>query len=293
MTDNAGQITYWNEVAGPKWVAGQQRLDRLMAPLTRELLAAAAVRPGDSVLDIGCGCGELALRLAEAAGPDGRVLAVDVSGPMLAHARTRGAVLAGAAPIEWRLADAMVHPFGGDRDLAVSRFGVMFFDDRARAFANLRRSLKAGGRVAFLTWRRRSEVEWMQAPINWLASIVPALPSLDSEPGPFALGDGEATCAVLAAAGFHAVARRPVDLALTIGATLDEATSLLMDTGPAAGLVRDGPPELRVRAEAVLRDHLRPLQGADGVRMGAACWIYTASASPMKASQPQAPITPR
>ena len=278
MTANAGQIAYWNEVAGPKWVAGQQRLDRLMAPLTRELLDAAAVRPGDAILDVGCGCGEVALRLAEAAGPDGRVLAVDISEPMLAHARSRAAALAGAAPIDWLGADAMVHPFAGDRDLAVSRFGVMFFDDRVRAFANLRGSLKAGGRAAFVTWRRRPEVEWMQAPIDWLAELVPPLPSLDGEPGPFALGDGEATCAMLEAAGFRAVARRPVDVAVTLGATLDEATSLLMEIGPAAGLVRDGPPELRDRAEAVLRDHLRSLEGGGGVTMGAACWIYTASA---------------
>ena len=70
MTDNADMIAYWNEVAGPKWVAGQARLDTLMAPLTLALLEKAAIAPGEAVLDVGCGCGELALHCAQAAGAD-------------------------------------------------------------------------------------------------------------------------------------------------------------------------------------------------------------------------------
>ena len=89
MTSNADQVAYWNEVAGPKWVTNQARLDRFMAPLTAFLVDAIATRPGESALDVGCGCGDLALTLAARVGAAGRVLGVDVSEPMLAQARAR------------------------------------------------------------------------------------------------------------------------------------------------------------------------------------------------------------
>lgn len=277
MTSNADQIAYWNDVAGPKWVAGQRRLDALMAPLTTALLDAAAVRLGEAVLDVGCGCGESALRAAEAAGPRGRVLALDVSAPMLAHARARPPSLA-AAPIEWLRADASAHAFAGGHDLVMSRFGVMFFADRPAAFANLRRALKPGGRIAFLTWRRREEVAWMRDPADWLAAPNASAPVEDGGPGPFALGDGEATCRLLAAAGFRDVARTSIDRPLHLGADIEEAVSLLSEHGPAGHIVREADAQRRAEAEAILSDRLRVHLGPGGVSMEAACWLYAARA---------------
>ena len=166
MIENADQKTYWNDVAGAKWVANQTRLDRLMAPLMEALLQEAVPGAGERVLDIGCGCGDLSLRLAEAVGPTGNVLAIDLSTPMLAHAAHREHALPPGprAPLTWLEADAMTAQFEPTRDLLISRFGVMFFDDKARAFANLRKATNPGGRFAFLTWRGRAEIEWFQTP---------------------------------------------------------------------------------------------------------------------------------
>ena len=285
---NAGQIAYWNEVAGAKWVANQDRLDRLMAPLTDALLAAAAPRPGESVVDVGTGCGDLALRVSERVGAGGHVLAVDISRPMLAHAEARRRRLPPGdhASIDWREADAMTHRFAPDSDLLVSRFGVMFFEDPPRAFANLRRAMRPGGRFAFLTWRRRAEIEWMQAPLDWVASILPTPEDVPGEIGPFALADAEATCQMLTRAGFGAVTATPVDRELVLGAAepladdadraaIDDAMIVLADTGPAARQLREAEPA--VRAEALdfllagVGRHVR-----DGrVLLGGACWIYS------------------
>ncbi len=276
---NADQIIYWNEVAGPKWVANQERLERLMMPLTAALLDGAAADRGEAVVDVGCGCGGLALRLAEQLGPGGRVQAVDISEPMLAHARERDSAAGpGRAPIDWRRADAMTHAFEPGFDLIVSRFGVMFFEDRARAFANLRRALKPGGRLAILTWRSRAEVEWMQAPLDWIASVLPPPDDMDGAVGPFAMADEEVTCEMLAAAGFGEVVATRVDRPLTIGVGIDDAAAMLCDTGPAARLMRDAEPKLRREAEVVLREKLQHHLIEGRVEMGGACWLYRGKA---------------
>ncbi len=276
MTANADQIAYWNEVAGAKWVRNQARLDRLMAPLMEALLDAAAPRPGERALDVGCGCGDLALRLAGTVGREGSVTAIDVSCPMLAHAAARAAALASdAAVIRWIEADASAHAFAPEFDLVASRFGIMFFDDPPAAFANLRRALKPGGRFAFVAWRGRDEVEWMQKPLQWLAPLLPMPEFSDGEPGPFGLADGVRTRAMLESAGFTDVTANRLDRAIVIGADLDDAVAMLSETGPAAGAIREASPGEQREAQRLLREHLAGHADAAGVvHLGAACWIY-------------------
>ena len=278
---NADQIAYWNDTAGPKWVANQQRLDRLMAPLSRALLDGAAPRRGEAVVDIGCGCGAVSLALADAIGAGGRVLAVDVSAPMLNRARTREREVEGGAahaPITWQRADAAVHAFAPEHDLVASRFGVMFFADRPGAFANLRRALRPGGRFAFLAWRSRGDVEWMQTPTDWLAAVLPRPEPADGAIGPFALADPAATCALFTAAGFRDVTCARVDAPLTIGIDADDAFATLADTGPAAAMMRDADAAQRQAARDVLRARLRERAGDGPVEMGGACWLYRSQA---------------
>jgi SAM-dependent methyltransferase len=277
MSANADQKTYWNEVAGAKWVANQERLDRLMAPLTTALLQEAAPGPGERVLDIGCGCGDLSFKLAEAVGPAGAVLAVDLSRPMLAHAASRETARPPhpQAPITWREADAMTESVAPEHDLMVSRFGIMFFEDKARAFANLRTAMKPGGRFAFLTWRGRAEIEWFQAPLEWIAPILPMPAPMDGAPGPCGLADGEGTRALFEAAGFHSVVAEPVDRALLIGDSVDEALALLIDAGPTAAQLREAEPQQRDRALRLLRNGLEARAAEDGhIELRGACWIY-------------------
>jgi ubiquinone/menaquinone biosynthesis C-methylase UbiE len=137
------------------WAEVRESLELQLAPLGRRGLAALAPHPGESVLDIGCGGGETALGLARAVAPDGTIVGIDQSAAVLAFARRAAQ---GCERVRFIQADAQVFPFEpASFDAAFSRFGVMFFTDPAAAFINIRRSLRANGRLAFVCWRALEE----------------------------------------------------------------------------------------------------------------------------------------
>ena len=175
---NEAEITYWNSAAGRHWVERQQSQDIVLGPILQATLERAQPRQGERVVDIGCGTGASSIALAERVGPSGQVLGVDVSAPMLARAAER---LPPGAPVKFVRADATTYRFEPAAfDLLFSRFGVMFFAEPARAFANLRTALKPSGRLAFACWRKFDENPWLQVPLRAALEHVPPLP----RPGP-------------------------------------------------------------------------------------------------------------
>ncbi len=282
-TGNADQVEYWNGEVGQRWARSQDRMDRAFGPLTAALIEHAAPRRGERAADIGCGCGDLSLLLADRLGAEGRVLAVDVSQPMLDRGRARERALAGAGrpAIEWQEADAAAWPFPeGGFDLLVSRFGVMFFADPVAAFRNMRRALRLGGRLAMLCWRPMGDNPWVAVPRAAMLQVLPPpAPTPPHAPGPFAFADAARVGAILAQAGFTAVASVGVDAALDIGtdaAALDDAVQFATESGPASALLRDVDDALRARAVAAVRAALRDRAGAGRPPLEAACWLFTA-----------------
>jgi SAM-dependent methyltransferase len=276
---NAEQITYWNDQAGPTWVAVQASIDEQIRPLGRLAMECAELRPGARVLDVGCGCGDTTIELAARVAPDGEVLGVDISAPMLhradAQARAAGVVA------RFELADAQTAPWEPDRfDVLFSRFGVMFFADPAGAFANLRRALRRGGRLAFVCWQNMADNPWMVVPMSAALPLLPPQPPpVPGAPGPFAFADPDHVRAVLARAGFADVALESVRQPLAVGGgqDLDATVDFVLRMGPTARALRAAAdPALPPRVAAAVREALQPYETADGVRMDSASWIVTA-----------------
>lgn len=276
---NLDQIAYWNGAGGARWSEQQASQDILLAPVLEVLINRAGAKPGNRILDVGCGCGATTIALARLVAP-GSVLGIDVSAPMLARARQRAPE---HLPLEFVLADATVYPFDPQSfDLLVSRFGVMFFAEPAVSFANLRRALRQDGRVAFACWREPTHNPWMILPLQAAYRHVPRLPENGPEdPGPFAFALEPRVREVLGKAGFSGIKLEPHDLMLDIavGRGLERAVEGALQIGPASRALQDSPPEVRDAARSSIRDVLAPYARGQSVPIGASIWMVTAHAS--------------
>lgn len=276
---NADQIAYWNGPGGQRWSDRQEAQDVLLAPVSQILIDRIAAKPGDRVLDIGCGCGGLSIALARQVAPGGHVLGVDISAPMLARAR---AVAPAGPATEFVLADATVHPFApASFDLLVSRFGVMFFADPVASFANIRRALKPGGRVVFACWREPKANPWMIAPLQAVYRHVPKLPEMAPEdPGPFAFASEARVTRILGEAGFTDVALQAHALSFDIarGQGLDAAVQSAFEIGPASRALEGHPAETRDAARLSVRELLAQHQDGGSVTLSGSIWLVTARA---------------
>jgi len=277
---NEEQRARWNGIDGEYWTVHQDRLDRTLAPVTGPLLAFAAPRAGSTVLDVGCGCGATSLELARAVGPSGRVVAIDLSGPMLALAAERLRPFANTTCL---LGDAAELPLGDlGAELVVSRFGVMFFGDPVAAFANLRTGLAAGGRLRFVCWRPINENPWLQIPLHAVYEHAPRLPKPDpEEPGPFAFADTARVTRILTAAGFTPPTFTPLDIQMDVaaGGTLEDAVIQSSAMGPAKRALADQPEDIRAAALESIRLALTPYASAAGVKLPGAVWLVAADRS--------------
>jgi SAM-dependent methyltransferase len=272
---NAGQAAYWNQQAGPTWAQLQEPLDRQLAPLGARAIAALRPRPGERILDVGCGAGAASLELARAVAPGGRVLGVDISRPLLEAARARAEGLAGVDFLE---ADAQAHPFEpASFDGAFSRFGVMFFADPPAAFGNIRRALKPGGRLAFVCWREPALNPVMTLAMTAARPYVEAPPPPQpGAPGPFAFADPDHVRTILSAAGFAGVELTPFEAKIGSG-DLEATLGLSLRVGPLGAILRENPGKREAVIDAV-REAYRPHEGPDGVKLDSATWIVTARA---------------
>ncbi len=281
MTDtaqlHADQLQYWDGAGGERWVAQQGRRDLALGDLAKPALDKAQVRAGETVLDVGCGCGETSALLAKAVGPQGRVVAVDVSSPILAEARTR---LASFDNVETILADAATYPLPQDSfDLMFSRFGVMFFGDPTAAFSNIRKALKPDGRLVFACWRSPQENGWMTAPFEAVKHLLPPMPKLDPEtPGPLSFGDPSRVTRVLTGAGFTSPTFDKVDktMELAAGEGVDGAVNSAMELGPIARALDGASETLRAEVAKALAAYFAPKMEGGELNLPAGVWIVSA-----------------
>lgn len=279
MWSNQDMIEVWNGDASASWATRPDRYDAMLGQFGHRVLAAAALSPGERVLDVGCGGGALTISAAEQVGPAGAVLGVDVATRLLALTARRASE-AGQSHVELLEADAQVHPFTpGGFDAVISRFGVMFFADPVRAFANLLTATAPGGRLVFVAWQEAPANEWAAVPIASMAPYVgpPKLPP-PGAPGPFAFADPARVRSILTDAGWAGAELHDVRTTLHVGGahTVEEAVAFYTDDPVGQTLLRGAEPAQRDAALAALREALAPHVADDGVALKAAVWLVTA-----------------
>ena len=266
---------YWKEGGGQRWVEHIDATESSLGAFNEVLLEQALIKTGEYVLDVGCGGGVNSLEIARRVGPEGRVRAVDISGPILKVARSRGK---GHTNLEFIEGDAAVIDLAeGFFDLIFSRFGVMFFSDPVTAFMNLRNSLKATGRMVFLCWRPLQDNPWMSVPAQAVFSVIPPQgpPPDPAAPGPFALGESSRIRELLTNAGLKLIELQAIDVVMKLG-PLPETVEYFMKMGPGAEALVDAGEQLKNTAADALRLALRQFESNGTVNPPAAAWIVIA-----------------
>ncbi len=272
---NAGMVDYWNGRPADVWVREAERFDTMLAPCGRRLLVVAALKPGERVLDVGCGNGAISVEAAGAVGRSGRVTGLDLSVPMLEVARRRAEEQ--GIDADFVQGDAQTASFDQPFDVIVSRFGVMFFDDPEAAFANLAQAARPGGHLCFVCWQEMFANEWMAVPAMAMVAHVgiPELPE-PGAPGPFALADARRTEGLLESAGWSEVTVDEHKDGMHIGRDPGDVISFMLSDEMGRRLVEGKDPEaVRAGTEAAV-EALRPYVTPEGVVLGGANWLVCA-----------------
>jgi len=279
---NATQIEFWNGETGQNWVSHDALMEAMLQPLGEAVMDSLSLKPGEHVLDIGCGCGHTSLSLADRVGAEGSVTGIDISAPMLAVASQLAAEHStGHNLVQFLEADAQTHRFTPESyDAAFSRFGVMFFEDPVGAFTNIRASLRPSGRLAFCCWQPRAVNPFMTVPAMAALELLPAPPEIPPRtPGPFAFEEADYVAEILTKAGFEHVAVTPLRQPLTFGRgmSLEDIVERLVEIGPIAQMVREAPEDLQQPVRDKVVDAVAPFyQAGSGMTLEGQFWLVTA-----------------
>ncbi|MFD3375272.1 MULTISPECIES: class I SAM-dependent methyltransferase [unclassified Streptomyces] len=278
------QAARWNGPAASAWVEAQPLVDGVLKPfedLLVEALAAdqegPALGDGGSVLDVGCGTGTTTLAVARRLGAAGHIVGVDISGPMLTAARARAEQA--DVPASFIHADAQEYTFEpATFDAVISRFGVMFFNDSVRAFANLRRAAKDGAVLRFIAWRGPAENPFMTTAERAAAPLLPNLPARRPDgPGQFAFADADRVRRILAEAGWTGIDIQPKDVTCTLPES--ELIRYFTRFGPVGQMLGEADEQTRTQVVETVRAAFDPFVEGPEVRFSAGCWVVGARAS--------------
>lgn len=276
LQSDSEQAVLWNGQAGRAWVEAQALLDQMFKPLEELLVEAALAQPRARVLDVGCGTGSTTLAVAVRLGAKSQCVGIDISEPMIAAAKARAERV--AVPASFVVADAETHAFEPDSfDLIISRFGVMFFEDPVRAFANLRRAGTAGGELRCIAWRSPAENPFMTAAERAAAPLLPNLPPRQpNAPGQFAFADPRRVRRILEESGWQEIDIRPLDVRCRLPE--NDLMAYLARLGPLGRVLPELDENTRSRVLEVARAAFEPYVQGDWVSYDAACWSVGARA---------------
>ncbi|GIF25628.1 SAM-dependent methyltransferase [Actinoplanes tereljensis] len=270
---------FWARAA-PGWARHADRQDEIGRPLGAVALDRLRPRPGEWVLDVGCGCGGTTAEIARVVAPSGRAVGLDLAAAMVAAAQARFAAAAGPG-LRFVVGDIEVldRVPGAPFDAAYSRMTLMLLADPAAGLATIRRSLRPGGRLAATVFRDGAVNPWLPAAMLGAAPHLGPMPPLPigDEPGPFAFADPARVTRLFAAAGFTDVAVHPHDVVLAAPDDPGGIAEWLIEVGPAGAAYRDSGPAARASARAGAARLLERFREAGtGYRLPAGLWLITA-----------------
>lgn len=278
----------WNGPAGHAWVETRDLLDRMFQPFEDLLVETVFAGSGGGVLDVGCGTGSTTLAVARLLGAKGCCVGIDISDPLIRAARVRAE--REGTPATFIRADAQSHAFApASFDMIISRFGVMFFGDFVRAFANLRHAAKDNAELRFVAWRSAAENPFMTRAERTAAPLLPNMPArrLD-RPGQFAFADQRQVYRILEESGWTAIDIRPIDVTCTLPAK--DLVRYLTRLGPLGVFLHQTDERTRAEVIETVRASFDPYVHGAEVRFTAACWMVgaqarSASAAPQEAAR--------
>ncbi|WP_170368463.1 class I SAM-dependent methyltransferase [Ruegeria arenilitoris] len=280
QTANEDQAEYWgNSESGTKWLTFEDKLDHMLAPVLDLVLDQAELEPGMRVLDIGCGTGASTIAAAQRVGPQGHVLGGDISEPFLSRARER-ALSAGVENVDFQCVDAQVARFPeGAFDAAISRFGVMFFQDSVAAFANIAKALAPGGQMTFAAWGPLADNPWFRIPHMAATSHLGHPPKYGRyAPGPLAFHDIDHVTGMMATAGLDDIFANPVSLRLPGLGSVEATAELCTRVGPAARVIAhfEGDEADERKIQSAVAQEFSSFQTADGFGIPAVINVFQA-----------------
>ncbi len=279
--DDTAFVQFWNEVLAPKFVRFKHILVGGLSQHSEAVFPALPVLRGDRVLDVGCGFGDTAIRLAAQVGASGNVVGIDCCDTFLDHARAevRARRLTNVSFIR---GDAEIALPTNQFDFVFSRFGTMFFANPVAGLRNMRKALRPGGRMVQIVWRNRADNPWLSMAKDVVLGFLPP-PGADAQtcgPGPFSMADETTVRAMMSAAGYAEVEFRRVDAPVLIGKDVKDAIAFQLAIGPAGEVFREAgalAEAMRPQIEAALAQAIsRQKLANDGIVMDSSSWVISA-----------------
>jgi ubiquinone/menaquinone biosynthesis C-methylase UbiE len=274
-------VQFWNTVLAPKFIRFKHILVDGLTHHSEAIFPSLPVREGDRVLDVGCGFGDTAIKLAKRAGPSGVVVGIDCCDAFLEIAQ-KEADKSGLANLSFMRGDAEIALPTGEFDFVFSRFGTMFFANPVAGLRNMRRALKPGGRMVHIVWRNRGDNPWLSMAKDVVLRFLPA-PGEDAQtcgPGPFSMSNEETVRAMMKAAGYVEIEFRRVDAPVLVGSDVADAIEFQLAIGPAGEVFREAGAEAeekRGQIEAALAEAIdRQKKSGDGIVMDSSSWVISA-----------------
>jgi ubiquinone/menaquinone biosynthesis C-methylase UbiE len=281
-TEDTAFVQFWNDVLAPKFIRFKHILVDGLSRHSEAVFPALPVRPGDRVLDVGCGFGDTAFRLAERVGPEGTVVGIDCCDAFLDFAREETAAR-GLKNVSFMRGDAEIALPAENFDFVFARFGTMFFANPVAGLRNMRKALRPGGRMVHIVWRQRADNPWLSMAKDVVLRFLPA-PGADAQtcgPGPFSMAEEQTVTAMMRAAGYENIEFRRVDAPVLVGNDVNDAIAFQLAIGPAGEVFREAgvlAEEKRAEIEAALAEAInRQVVASKGIVMDSSSWVISAT----------------